>query len=93
MGYGRDMSYQGKEKSNRGLNDELSKRIMGYILAGFGLVAGLAWNEAIKELIAYLFPMSKDTMLAKFVYAIILTLILVLVTIYLARLFKKEESK
>ena len=67
--------------------------MVGYILAGFGLVAGLAWNEAIKEFIAYLFPLSKDTMLAKFAYASILTFILVLVTIYLARLFKKEEGK
>jgi hypothetical protein len=71
---------------------EFRKKIVGYIVAAFGLVAGLAWNEAVKALIDYLFPMSQNGLWAKFVYAIIITLILVIVTIYLTRFIAGEEA-
>lgn len=79
-----------KKESGR-INKEIRRQIFIYVGAGLGLVAGLAWNEAIKSLIDYLFPLSKNTLLAKFSYALIITLIVVLVSIYLSRLFKKEE--
>jgi len=66
--------------------------VLGYITAGFGLVAGLAWNEAIKSLIEYLFPLNRDTMTAKFVYAFLITIILVIISIYLARILNDEEE-
>lgn len=72
---------------------QFKEKSLGYILAAFGLVAGLAWNEAIKELIVFLYPSAKNTLLAKFVYAILLTIVLVLVTIYLTRLFSKKEKE
>jgi hypothetical protein len=77
------------------IREEFQKRITGYIVAAFGLVAGLAWNEAIKASIEYFFPMSRNSLLAKFIYAILITLVLVLITIYLTRLFadKEEEEK
>ncbi|PIR06003.1 hypothetical protein COY65_00255 [Candidatus Jorgensenbacteria bacterium CG_4_10_14_0_8_um_filter_39_13] len=61
-------------------------------MAAFGLVAGLAWNEAIKSLIEYIFPLSRNTLLLKFVYAILITLILVFISIYLVKLLKAEEK-
>jgi len=48
------------------IKKEIRQRTLGYILAAFGLVAGLAWNEAIKSFIEYLFPVSKNTFPVKF---------------------------
>lgn len=69
------------------------EKTFGYIVASFGLVAGLAWNEAIKAFIESFFPMQKDTIKAKFIYALIITIILVFVSVYLARLFKDEKEE
>jgi len=70
---------------------EVRKKSLGYVLAGFALVGGLAWNDAIKALIATMFPNSTDNLFAKFGYAILITLVIVVVSMYLARLMKKEE--
>jgi hypothetical protein len=53
--------------------------------AAFGLVAALAWNDAIQTLFASLFGEAAD-ITAKFLYAGVVTLIVVLVTIRLGRL-------
>lgn len=78
-----------KEKIKR----TVKKQVLGYITAALGLVAGLAWNEAIKASIEELFPLGKDTLLAKFIYAIAITLFVVIVGIYLAKTFKKEKEE
>lgn len=59
---------------------------MGYVTAGLGVVAGLAWNDAIRSLIEYVFPLQRNTVLIKFVYALIITLVVVVIGIYLARI-------
>jgi len=69
------------------------RRTEGYIVTAFGIVAGLAWNEAVKALMAYLFPIEKDTILAKFLYAIIMTVILVLISLYVVRFINKKDDK
>ncbi len=81
-----------KEHSVR-LNREVRKQVSGYILAGLGVVAGLAWNEAIKSLIETVFPLSYSGMHAKFLYAILLTLIIVLVSMYVLRITREDETK
>lgn len=69
---------------------EIRKKSLGYILAGFAFVGGIAWNDAIKELIAILFPGSTDSLLAKFGYAILVTIVIVIISVYLTHLFKEE---
>ena len=63
-----------------------------YIVEGLGLVAGLAWNEAIKSLIEFLFPAKQNDVLAKFVYAFLITVAVVFITSYLGRLLKEKEE-
>jgi hypothetical protein len=75
------------------LKDKVRTQTIGYITAAFSLVAGLAWNEAIKSAIDSTFIFSHDSLWVKFIYAALLTLILVLVTIYLNYLFQHEEKK
>ncbi len=80
-----------KEQSLR-LKKEVKSKIATYLGAAFGFVAGLAWNDAIKALIDYFFPISKNTLLAKFIYAILVTLIVVLISVYLVKLLKTEND-
>jgi hypothetical protein len=81
-----------KSKS-REMQKEIRQRTVGYILAAFGLVAGLAWNEAIKSFIEYLFPLSKNTFLAKLIYALVITFALVIISIYLTKLAGDNREK
>lgn len=74
------------------LRKEVKERTIGYIMGAFSLVAGLAWNEAIKSIIDQLFPFSKNSIVIKFVYAILVTAIVVVVTIYLVNLIEKKEG-
>lgn len=71
---------------------EISEQVVSYIGAGFGLIASLAWNEAIKSTIEYFFPLKQDTVTAKFIYAGAMTLVLVLVTMYLVRILKLHRK-
>lgn len=83
----RELKKDGKE-----IKKEIRQRTIGYIVAAFGLVAGLAWNDAVKTLIENLFPLGKGTLLAKFIYAISITLVLVVISVYLVR-FSEKKSK
>lgn len=69
------------------------RRTEGYIITAFGIVAGLAWNEAVKALMAFLFPIEKDSILAKFIYAILMTIILVFMSLYVVRFINKDKNK
>lgn len=73
--------------------NEIRNKILGYVVASFGLVAGLAWNEAIKAFIEAFFPVQKDTLYAKFIYAFLVTIALVFISLYLTKIFKRKEKE
>lgn len=66
----------------KNLKSQVKERTAGYILAGLGFVAGLAWNDAVQSLIAYFLPLSKNTITAKFIYAVVVTAIIVTIGTY-----------
>lgn len=72
---------------------EVAGKSMGYIGAALGLVAGLAWNDAVTALINKLFPLSKDTVLMKFVYAGIVTVVVIILVTYLDKLANSKDNK
>lgn len=78
-----------KEKK---LKEELNKKIIQYVMAGFGLVASLAWNDAIKAFIEHFFPLEQNSLWAKFTYAGAMTIVVVVVSIYLSKIFKEEKK-
>lgn len=80
-----------KDKEKK-LRREVGEKAITYITAAFGLVTALAWNDAIKSLIEYLFPLQKNNLLVKFLYAILMTFVAVVIGVYLIRLIKKEEK-
>ena len=71
------------------LKNELRDKTLIYIGGALGLIAGLAWNDAIKDLIQYVFPLATDTLTAKFIYAGLITVVVVVIITYLEKVFKK----
>ncbi len=74
------------------LKKEIKSKIITYMGAAFGLIAGLAWNDAITSLIDYFFPLSKNSIFAKFIYAFIVTVIVVLISVYLVNILKTKKN-
>lgn len=79
-------------KGQDGIKKEVRERTLGYIAAAFSLVAGLAWNDAVKSLIESVFPLKETTLPAKFIYAATVTLFVIIFTVYLTRLFEEKEK-
>ncbi len=63
---------------------QLLETFASLITAAFGLVAALAWNEAIKQAVAVVFK-SENDLLGLTVYAIIVTVLAVIMTLLIAR--------
>jgi len=64
---------------------ELVEKMTTLATGGLGFVAGLAWNDAIQSAFQMLFP-ETGSLIAKFVYAIIITVVIVLLTMQLSRM-------
>jgi uncharacterized membrane protein len=69
----------------------VQKKTITLILGGFGLVAALAWNEAIKSLFETLFK-NKGSLIGKFTYAAIVTMIVVIVSMQMQKLSRKDKK-
>ena len=72
---------------------EFRARTVGFIVTALGLVVGLAWNDAVAGLIAAIFPIEKNTVIVKFVYALTLTVIVVSVIVFLMKFVEESEEK
>ena len=74
------------------LAKEFKKQTITLLLGSFGLVAALAWNDAIKAVLESVFPAGSEALWAKLGYAVIFTLVLVLVTLLLLRPTEEEKK-
>jgi hypothetical protein len=74
------------------VSSEVMDKLVELITAAFGLVAALAWNTAIQALFAAIFPEAGD-LIAKFLYAVVVTVIIVIVTIRLGRLAERIKEQ
>ncbi len=61
--------------------------------AAFGVVAALAWNSAITQLFLKLFPNESERISALFLYALVVTLIGVLVIVLLGRVATRINAE
>jgi uncharacterized membrane protein len=68
---------------------KIQEKTITLILGGFGLVAALAWNEAIKSLFEEMFE-KRGTLISKFFYAFLITIIVVIISIQLQKISKKN---
>jgi len=83
-----------KEEKPPRFTVEVLDKLTALMITGFSLVAALAWNDAIKLLFKEVFGMH-EALWALFAYAIFVTILIVLITIYLSRLLRiaKEKEK
>lgn len=81
------------KKESKEFQQEIRQRTLGYILTALGLVAGLAWNDAIKGIIGYFIPKNGNNVLAQLIYAVLITFAVVIVSIYLTRLVNLKKNK
>jgi len=56
------------------------------------LAAALAWNEAIQSLFSFLFPKTNG-IIGKFVYAAVITAVVVLITLQLKKIADQNNKK
>lgn len=80
-------------ESLQNIKKEIRRQILSYMTAAFGIVAGFAWNEAIKSLIEYFIPPSSNAVWAKLIYAAVLTVVVVFATIVITRVFAKRDEE
>jgi len=78
------------------LKQELLKQMVTLSTAGFGLVAALAWNEAIQAFVQEYIDQYISVgsgIISRFIYAIIITAFAVFVTYQLTKISGAEEDK
>lgn len=81
-----------ENRKKTSLKLEVIEKISVLAAASLGLVAALAWNEAILELFKNLFG-ERGTLAAKFLYAMIVTILVVYITIKLGHVTSKLKEK
>lgn len=64
---------------------------LALMTTAFGLVAALAWNEAIKTLIAEVVPRGQGVM-SLFIYAIVVTAVAVVISMRLLNIKERIDS-
>jgi hypothetical protein len=70
------------------MKGQVMETIATLMTTAFGLIAALAWNEAIKAIITQMVGKGNDLM-GLLIYAIIITIIAVVATILIARVISK----
>src|SRR5215210_7176800 len=75
------------------LTAEVLDKFAELITVALGLVAALAWNEAIQQLFSELLGEAGGALAAKFVYAVIVTLIVIFATISVSRAAERAKQR
>ena len=79
------------DEGHSSIKQEILDKIAALITAAFGLVAALAWNDAIKLLFKELFG-TQEQVGPMIIYAIVVTVIAVILTIIVARAASKAKN-
>jgi len=73
------------------MKKDVIEKLAALITAAFGLVAALAWNGAIQAIFKEVFGAS-DNISAMLTYAIIVTIIAVIITIWIGKVESKAKN-
>jgi len=74
------------------MQKEVIEKVAALVTAAFGLIAALAWNTAIQEIFRIIFG-DQSGVLAMIFYAVVVTIIAVVVTILMGRATAKAGVK
>ena len=73
------------------MQKEVIDKISDLMTAAFGLVAALAWNEAIQSLFKVGGPFEKLAAYGPWAYAIFVTIIAIVMVIWIGKIAKKAD--
>ena len=79
------------DEGSSSIKQEILDKIAALVTAAFGLVAALAWNDAIKLMFKELFG-TQEQVGPMIVYAVLVTVIAVILTIIVARAASKAKN-
>jgi hypothetical protein len=74
------------------LTAEILDKFSNLITTALGLVAALAWNEAIQLLFTQLLGQSGGALAAKFFYAVLITLVVIFATMAVSRAAERAKK-
>lgn len=75
------------------MRKEVIEKLAALVTAAFGLVAALAWNDAIRSLFAEGGPLEHLSTYGPWFYAVFVTIIAVAAAIYIGKLSQKATDK
>lgn len=83
------------KEQQKAFHEELISQMLTLATSGFGIVAALAWNEVIQQFVnEYIEPTIPGSgLISKLFYAILVTLLAVLITYQLSRLAARFQRK
>lgn len=76
------------EPKKESLRQEVMGQTLTLFMGGLSLVAALAWNDAVSSLFNHFFP-KNGGLIAKFLYAALVTVVIVFMTMRLRKLQSK----
>jgi hypothetical protein len=71
---------------------EVLDKFAELITVALGLVAALAWNTAIQNLVTMIFGKAGSALIGQFVYALIITLVVIFATIAVSRAAERAKK-
>ena len=71
---------------------EILDKFSNLITTALGLVAALAWNEAIQQLFKQIFGAAGGELAAKFFYAVLVTLVVIFATMAVSRAAERAKK-
>jgi len=80
-----------KQKAKK-LQLEILEKLSTLVTAGLGLVAALAWNDLIQDIFKKIFG-TQSTLWAQFSYALLVTIIIVILTLQISRTVNKLKGE
>lgn len=79
--------------NKKNFRQHFKDKFVALIITAFSLIAGLAWNDAVKTLIEKIFPSNVSSLWAKFGYAFLLTILLVVISFNFSKLFGDDDDE
>ena len=79
------------KKQAQEVKGQVLQTIATLITTAFGLIAALAWNEAIKAIILQFLPKGSD-LTGLLIYAVVITIIAVIATIIIGRAIAQPDE-
>lgn len=83
------------KKQSKKLSVEIAQQMLTLATSGFGLVAALAWNSVIQEFVNNYVKkwIPQSGLISLLIYAVVITILAVTVTIQLSKILDKLENK